>query len=180
MNRTSIQKAVVLLWDSPLYGVMEQRLESITEVFFAKGPNQFDFQIIQDWFSSLSLPLSLDYLRIGLDLSPLLDTLQVSVMRIVKLVLLQKKIIFYGSPAGQVTQMVTSLYSLLPGALEYSFVPVSSVCRESLLPFNLFHSDVNLFQPYLPIQKVIVFRLDKSKRSDASLRLQTFKRRNHS
>ena len=154
MNRSKIQKSIVLISDAPVYGLMEQRIQPIMELFFANGPDQFNHQLMIDWFPQVDLPVSIDHIQEQLDLSDMIELLQSNTLRILKLIILQRKVLVYGSPARHVCRLITTLLSLLPGQLEWEHLPLTTECEEFHFPLPLFNNKEHIMEPYLPVQKV--------------------------
>ncbi|KAJ9069668.1 hypothetical protein DSO57_1016144 [Entomophthora muscae] len=116
MSRTFIQKAIVVIARMPAIGPICEKLSQVTEAYF----NQLDFSdltIFKDFYSSLmnlmgkGIPDDLFYS--GLPLPQFVTLFQEKSLVLVKLLLLQRKVLFYGTTMEKVGKFQFSLLCLI-------------------------------------------------------------------
>lgn len=134
---------------------MEAKAKFLVDAYFATGENQFDNDLLIQFFNNLNLKISFDTIREGLEIKNITQTLKSNILRIIKMMLLRKKIIFYGSPASLVSKTIVSIISLIPGALENKLLQLPNTLTKFGLPFELFDENY-IIHPYLPIQNVTI------------------------
>ncbi|CAE6518577.1 unnamed protein product [Rhizoctonia solani] len=178
VTRSTVQKALVVLARKPLFGAIRDRLGVVTRAFFV----QRDFSetgILVDFYHSLEKSLRSQLtessLYMGTSLRELLHKFRHRTLTLLKLLMLQKRIMFYGHPVERLCTYQYSLVSLVPGlllALEDAGAPAfdrragqterpselktsdrKSMLRFMGLPLNLFGGGA-FFQPYMPLQQV--------------------------
>ncbi|KIJ54151.1 hypothetical protein M422DRAFT_241404 [Sphaerobolus stellatus SS14] len=186
VTRSTVQKAVVVLASKPIFGAVRDKLGVVTNALF----NQRDFRdmsILSEFASSLetSLRNSLteSSLYMGTSLRELVHTFRHRTLILLKALMLQKKIMFYGHPVERLCTYQYSLISLVPYLLQTledcgspplaSRAPtlsrpssLKSSDRKSLLnfvglPLDIFGKDA-FFQPYLPLQQVDIAKESQS------------------
>jgi hypothetical protein len=163
--RGSVQKSVVLMCRRPLFGFLAARLAPAVRRYF----DQADFartDALAELFHELNMDLAHPRLRLtstlfhGVSLCDLLLTLGPQALAVVKLVLLEKRVVFYSQPVARASAAVVAVASLLPGALDSvaPAMPPLDVAGEQLdygLPLALFGArDRVSFQPYAPLPVV--------------------------
>ncbi|KAH8979240.1 transport protein Avl9-domain-containing protein [Lactarius akahatsu] len=178
MTRSTVQKAVVVLASGPVFGPIRDRLGVVTLALF----EQKDFtstDLLVDFYQSLQgslrSQLTESGLYMGTSLRELVHEFRHRALVLVKALILQKKIMFYGHPVERLCTYQYSLISLIPGLLQTlqdsGSPPLATraptLCqptslrtsdRRSLLaylglPLDLFGKDA-FFQPYLPLQQL--------------------------
>ncbi|KAI0252127.1 transport protein Avl9-domain-containing protein [Lactifluus subvellereus] len=178
MTRSTVQKAVVVLASKPVFGPIRDRLGVVTLALF----EQKDFtntQLLVEFYESLQgslrSQLTESGLYMGTSLRELVHEFRHRTLVLVKALILQRKILFYGHPVERLCTYQYSLISLIPGLLQTlqdcGSPPLASRAptlsqptslrtsdRRSLLaylglPLDLFGKDA-LFQPYLPLQQL--------------------------
>ncbi|TFK33030.1 transport protein Avl9-domain-containing protein, partial [Crucibulum laeve] len=178
VTRSTVQKAVVVLASKPVFGPIREKLRVVTTALF----HQKDFRdtsILDDF--GLSLEPSLrgqlteSGLYMGTSLRELVHTFRQRTLILVKALMLQKRIMFYGHPVERLCTYQYSLVSLLPGLLQTlddcGSPPLAaraptlsrptslktsdhkSMMAFMGLPLDLFGKDA-FFQPYLPLQQL--------------------------
>ncbi|KAF9573030.1 late secretory pathway protein avl9 [Mortierella alpina] len=189
VTRSSVQKAVVVLANQPIFGVLRQRLAVVTAAWFA----QRDFthtDILAQFYGSLdaTVPESIpdSAFLMGTSLRELVKKFKYKVLVLLKLLLLEKRVIFFGYPVETLCTYQYSLISLVPGLLKalqdsgspfldseelymqsMSKTPAHSTDKLELfkylgLPLHIF-GEVSLpvgsfFQPYLPLQQIDILQ----------------------
>ncbi|SMR59271.1 unnamed protein product [Zymoseptoria tritici ST99CH_1E4] len=179
VTRSAVQKAVVAITDKPQgFSALRERLSVVTRAWFA----QKDFrsvEILQRFQESLVLDgKSHEDERdqfFGLSLRELLHTFKWQTLVLLKCLLLQQKILFFGSNCERLCQLQFSLISLIPGLVRnlddcadpqmdrYAQTvtkpdSVRTSNRQSLLayvglPLQLFGKG-SIFGPYTPLQQL--------------------------
>ncbi|CAE8620839.1 unnamed protein product [Polarella glacialis] len=124
VSRSSVQKAVCVLSRCPFFGLIQQRLSPVTQVFFEQRDFRCtallsDFQAQLDAVPFEKLPES--ELFHGLDHSHLFFSLRYQLLAVLKAILLEAKVMVYSPSAEAASSAVLCLLSLLPGALWLSF-----------------------------------------------------------
>ncbi|ORY38522.1 hypothetical protein BCR33DRAFT_788769 [Rhizoclosmatium globosum] len=140
VTRTMVQKAVVVLTSEPLFGPLVQKLSLVTKSYF----EQRDFTQLavidasiflcsyNTFFLIESIPLQELYanlntqfqsspsdltLHTGLNLRETVTTFKGSLLQIVKLILLERRILFFGTNTSRLGQTQYGILSLIPGLL---------------------------------------------------------------
>ncbi|KAG8903085.1 late secretory pathway protein avl9 [Tulasnella sp. 403] len=178
VSRSTVQKAVVVLASKPLFGLIRDRLGVVTTALF----NQRDFRdthILTDFYSTLEISLKSQLtesgLYMGTNLRELIHKFRHRTLVLLKALMLQRKIMFFGHPVERLCTYQYSLVSLIPNLLlgledaaspnldrrekdtekptELRTSDRSSLMRYLGLPLNVFGRD-SFFQPYLPLQQV--------------------------
>ncbi|KAH8114416.1 transport protein Avl9-domain-containing protein [Phellopilus nigrolimitatus] len=185
VTRSTVQKAVVVLASKPVFGPIRDRLGVVTRALFS----QRDFRetgILVDFKSSLELSLrtQLTESALYMGVRELVHKFRNRTLLLLKSLILQKRIMFYGHPVERLCTYQYSLISLIPGLLQNiddcgspplasrasalaSATSLKTSDRKSLmaylgLPLDIFGKDA-FFQPYLPLQQV-----DLTKRPEAT------------
>ncbi|KAJ3097427.1 late secretory pathway protein avl9 [Phlyctochytrium planicorne] len=167
MTRSKVQKAVIVLSAEPVSFAVKSKLDLITTSFF----NQRDFtntSILQDFYGYLqqkSHTLPLSDKSMGLPLAKFFQTFKHKSLQLFKLMLLEKKILFYGRRVENLALNQYCLVSLVPHLLENLKVAVrggesfhnridpADLLRFKGLPLCLFHKE-SFFQPYIALQEL--------------------------
>ncbi|KDQ25702.1 hypothetical protein PLEOSDRAFT_1045321, partial [Pleurotus ostreatus PC15] len=190
VTRSTVQKAVVVLASKPVFGPIRDKLGVITSALFA----QRDFSqtdILDDFHSSLEAPLrSQLHTIVGVFMlakpssrRELVRTFRQKVLILVKALMLQSRVMFYGHPVERLCTYQYSLVALFPGLLQTlddcGSPPLAdraptltrpnslktsdhkSMMAYMGLPLDLFGKDA-IFQPYLPLQQLDMLRETKS------------------
>ncbi|XP_014241990.1 late secretory pathway protein AVL9 homolog [Cimex lectularius] len=124
ITRGTVQKAVCVLSKIPLYGHIQVKMELITHAYFEEG----DFtkvSLLEDTYRNLNDCLnqifdlhSAPQLFVGLSARDLILTLRHKVLLLYKLVLLEKKVLFFQSPVQPLCTTILTLLSLHPNLVE--------------------------------------------------------------
>jgi len=170
VTRTTVQKSIVILLQKPLFGYILTKLNLVTQAYF----NERDFSrtgILKDTYIALNQSLSAmdpspSLYFTGLSVGDLILLLKQKVILLAKLLLLEKKVVFWGSPVGHVCCTLLSILSLYPGFFQYNALggvsseikghPIensSSKKDHYGLPLDLFGEDYVL-HPYLSMQQM--------------------------
>ncbi|EFO26146.2 hypothetical protein LOAG_02340 [Loa loa] len=122
VTRSSVQKSVCVLSRVPLFGVLTAKLQLITKAYF----NERDFakvDVLRQMYENLCemFPDTVaDEQAAVMDISvqSLVTTFRHRVLVLFKLLLLEKKVVFYISPVFQLSQLMVALTSLFPRLVE--------------------------------------------------------------
>ncbi|KAG0318022.1 late secretory pathway protein avl9 [Linnemannia gamsii] len=184
VTRSSVQKAIVVLATQPIFGVLRQRLAVVTAAWFG----QKDFtqtEILAQFYDSLNATVSESIpdsaFLMGTSLRELVKKFKYKVLVLLKLLLLEKRVIFFGYPVETLCTYQYSLMSLIPGLLKslqdtgsplldsqevymrsMSKTPAHSTDKQELfkylgLPLHIF-GEGSFFQPYLPLQQIDILQ----------------------
>lgn len=163
--RGSVQKSVVLLCRRPLFGVLADRLVPAVRAYFEQG----DFartDVLASLYHSLNISLCRPSLQDaptlfhGLDLRFILRKLGPQTLAVLKLILLERRVVVYSQPVQHASNAVAALASIFAGALDSiapSMQPLDfgPETEELGLPLRLFsQSDRIVLQPYAPLPLV--------------------------
>ncbi|KAF4991231.1 hypothetical protein FGRMN_7963 [Fusarium graminum] len=185
VTRSTVQKAVVVIADSPqFFGMLRERLSIVTQAWFAQ--REFtDVEILRRFQESLADEKTKGVLNdqvdrdqyLGMSLRELIHEYKWQTLVLLKCCLLQPKMLFFGSRCDRLCMMQFSLLSLIPGLirnLQDSADPELNNYETSLSkPTSLRTSDRNsllcymglplqifgkgsLFGPYTPLQQLDV------------------------
>lgn len=166
-SRGSVQKSVVLLCRRPLFGALADRLIPAVRAYFEQA-DFADTHVLSSLYHSLNLSLSTrpslssspDTLFHGLDLRSLVRRLGPQLIAVIKLVLLERRVVIYSQPVRHASNAVVALASVFPGSLD-TVAPtmrpldVRQGDRAAGLPLALFgQMDRVVLQPYAPLPLV--------------------------
>ncbi|XP_034997964.2 late secretory pathway protein AVL9 homolog [Hippoglossus stenolepis] len=140
VTRETVQKSVCVLSRVPLYGLLQAKLQLITHAYFEEKDFS-QISILQELYDHMNGSLrgsTLEGSQVYLGLSPrdLILHFQHKVLIIFKLILLEKKVLFYVSPVNTLVGALMTVLSLFPGMIEHGLVdsshykPRSSVSEE--------------------------------------------------
>ncbi|KAL6632009.1 hypothetical protein LY90DRAFT_278643 [Neocallimastix californiae] len=171
ITRSTVQKAVLVITQKPLFGSIKEKLNVVTQTFF----EQKDFSkmdILSDLYTNLkeqlSKPLTDAVLFNGTSLKSLVHSFRLKTLILYKLFFLEKRVIFFGSKVETLCSFQYSLISLFPDLIRN----LQNVATP-LLQFDLNHEDIInkekveryglplsifgkgcFFQPYIPLQQI--------------------------
>lgn len=163
--RGSVQKSVVLLCRRPLFGVLADRLVPAVRAYFEQG----DFartDVLASLYHSLNVSLCRPSLNDaptlfhGLDLRAVLRRLGPQTLAVLKLIMLERRVIVYSQPVQHACNAVIALASVFAGALDSiapAMQPLDHAPETAALgmPLALFApSDRVILQPYAPLPLV--------------------------
>ncbi|XP_013195839.1 late secretory pathway protein AVL9 homolog isoform X2 [Amyelois transitella] len=127
MTRSSVQKSVCVVCRAPLFGRLAVKMELVVRAWFL----QADFsqtKLLEDAYKHLnSCPVQIDQTLEGLSVMRLIDNWRHKALLLFKLLLLRRKVLMYGSPAGPLSTALLTLVSLLPRCLEHGLTKAANV-----------------------------------------------------
>ncbi|XP_019393834.1 PREDICTED: late secretory pathway protein AVL9 homolog [Crocodylus porosus] len=129
ITRETVQKSVCVLSQLPLYGLLQAKLQLITHAYFEEK----DFSqitILKELYEHMNSSLggtTLEGSQVYLGLSPRDLVLQFrhKVLILFKLILLEKKVLFYISPVNRLVGALMTVLSLFPGMIEHGLTDCS-------------------------------------------------------
>ncbi|KAL6807925.1 transport protein Avl9 domain-containing protein [Trichoderma sp. SZMC 28013] len=183
VTRSTVQKAVVVIADSPqFFGMLRQRLSIVTQAWFAQ--REFtDVDILRGFQDSLADEKRRGLLQeeaqrdqyLGMSLRELIHEFKWQALVLLKCCLLQPKMLFFGSRCDRLCMVQFSLISLIPGLIRNlqdcadpelnshekklaQPTSLQSSNRNSLLtymglPLQIFGKG-SIFGPYTPLQQL--------------------------
>lgn len=121
-TQRGVQKSVCALSRLPLYGHIQVKMSLITEAYFCEG----DFtrlDLIHQTYDNLNAclsdnMLSTQQLYVGLSARSFLQKFHQRALVLFKLLLLEKRVLFFRSPVEDLSSTLLTLLSLHPGMLE--------------------------------------------------------------
>ncbi|XP_063531552.1 late secretory pathway protein AVL9 homolog isoform X2 [Cydia strobilella] len=127
MTRSSVQKSVCVVCQSPLFGRLAVKMELVVRAWFLQG----DFsqtKLLEDAYKHLnSCPVQIDQTLEGLSVLRLVESWRHKALLLFKLVLLRRRVLVYGAPAGPLSAALLTLVSLLPRCLEHGLGKAANV-----------------------------------------------------
>jgi Transport protein Avl9 len=121
VTRSTVQKSVVVLTTEPQYFKQyRESLSAVTNVWFAQGDFS-DTSVLKEYQESLSHGLLNDDSAdpyFGLSLREMVHEYKHQTLVLLKCLLLQRKMLFFGSRCERVCMMQFALISLIPGLLQ--------------------------------------------------------------
>ncbi|XP_030630035.1 late secretory pathway protein AVL9 homolog [Chanos chanos] len=140
VTRETVQKSVCVLSRVPLYGLLQAKLQLITHAYFEEKDFS-QISILKELYEHMNGSLkgsTLEGSQMYLGLSPrdLILHFRHKVLILFKLILLEKKVLFYVSPVNRLVGALMTVLSLFPGMIEHGLAdsshyrPRSSVSEE--------------------------------------------------
>ncbi|XP_036008301.1 late secretory pathway protein AVL9 homolog isoform X1 [Mus musculus] len=123
ITRETVQKSVCVLSKLPLYGLLQAKLQLITHAYFEEKDFS-QISILKELYEHMNSSLggaSLEGSQVYLGLSPrdLVLHFRHKVLILFKLILLEKKVLFYISPVNRLVGALMTVLSLFPGMIEH-------------------------------------------------------------
>ncbi|NXL63845.1 AVL9 protein, partial [Chordeiles acutipennis] len=119
ITRETVQKSVCVLSQLPLYGLLQAKLQLITHAYFEEKDFS-QISILKELYDHMNSSLGstlLEGSQVYLGLSPrdLVLHFRHKVLILFKLILLEKKVLFYISPVNRLVGALMTVLSLFPG-----------------------------------------------------------------
>lgn len=122
VTRETVQKSVCVLSRVPVFGLIAAKLQLITHAYFEeKDFSQISIlkELYDQMNASLRFPtLEGSQLYLGLSARDLIMHFKHKVLILFKLILLEKKVLFYVSPVNRLVGTLMTVLSLFPGMIE--------------------------------------------------------------
>ena len=155
VTRSTVQKSICVISQYPVFGFIEAKLNLVTHAYF-NGKDFSDVKILHEIYESLNVALRdsfqiLPVLHIGLSQRDLVVRFHHRLLQIFKALLLQRRVMMYGSPTKDVCNTILSVVSLLPSSLEGLTVRRNE--DECGLPLSVFSDNLS-FLPYVCLQQM--------------------------
>ncbi|XP_076326765.1 late secretory pathway protein AVL9 homolog isoform X2 [Tachypleus tridentatus] len=136
ITRGTVQKSVCVLTCLPLYGLIQAKLELITHAYF----DERDFSkvaLLEETYKNLNSLLTPDLVWgaqvfLGLPARDLILTFKHKILLLFKLLLLERKVLFYNTGVRDLCSIVLTLCSLFPGMIEKGLEESASVSLRRL------------------------------------------------
>ncbi|KAJ0425905.1 transport protein Avl9-domain-containing protein [Aspergillus carlsbadensis] len=188
VTRSTVQKAVVVVTDKPRsLGQLREKLSIVTSAWFAQLDFS-DFDILKKFHEGLVISLEKDEVfkdqTLGLSLREMIHEFKFQTLVLFKALLLQPKMLFFGSRCERLCMIQFSLVSLIPGLMNHlqdcadpAFddyaqtvekpTSLKTSDRSSLLaymglPLQIFGKG-SMFGPYTPLQQLDLLADDGTK-----------------
>ncbi|XP_015915620.1 late secretory pathway protein AVL9 homolog isoform X2 [Parasteatoda tepidariorum] len=138
ITRETVQKSVCVLSKVPLYGLIQAKLELITHAYF----DERDFSkvsLLEETFKNLnsSLPKDLSdghQTFLGLSVRDFVLRFKHKALLLFKLLLLERKVLFYKAPVKNLCSSLLTLCSLVPGMIEKGLTESATFCSARTTP----------------------------------------------
>ena len=163
-TRFSIQKSVCIISFLPFYSSLYSKLSISVEAFFDQESLQ-DRQLINELYSNYRFDNNMNYniseMTFIFATRKLLCFTKEKIFMILKMILLQKKILVFSTISGNVCSFIYNLISLIPGQILFNFRNSKSILNylRNLemygFPLKIFNEEYRLF----PL--VTLFDIDK-------------------
>lgn len=139
ITRNTVQKSVCVLSTLPIYGYIQERLQGTTKVYF-KGADFSDVQDLQGLYHDLNTTNWRDKLdhvdhedKYGVFVSDAVRIFGRNILVLFKLILLERRVLFYHSPVGPLVRTITSLLALFPENFPNGLAHAASLRSRGLL-----------------------------------------------
>ncbi|KOC69142.1 Late secretory pathway protein AVL9 like protein [Habropoda laboriosa] len=131
ITRGTVQKSVCVLSTLPLYGHIQVKMALITHAYFEEG----DFSkvsLLEDTYHHLNSCMSSEsqippQIFVGLSARDFILQFRHKAVLLFKLLLLERKIVFYQSPVQPLCAAILTLLSLFPGMIEHGLQQAACV-----------------------------------------------------
>ena len=154
ITRSTIQKSVCVISLLPIFGFIEAKLNLVTHAYF-NSKDFSDISILIDAYQNLNVSVSpltaAKVIEIGLSQQDLVRGYQHRLLQIFKALLLQKKVMVFGTPARTLCNCVLSISALFPLTSE-GMGPLKGETDEYGFPLAVFQS--GSLQPYMCLQQM--------------------------
>ncbi|KAG8442729.1 hypothetical protein GDO86_011506 [Hymenochirus boettgeri] len=129
VTRETVQKSVCVLSQLPLYGLLQAKLQLITHAYFEEKDFS-QISILKELYEHMNGSLggsAIEGSQLYLGLSPrdLVLHFRHKVLILFKLILLEKKVLFYVSPVNKLVGALMTVLSLFPGVIEHGLTDSS-------------------------------------------------------
>uniref|UniRef100_A0A8C1T2Z9 AVL9 homolog (S. cerevisiase) n=1 Tax=Cyprinus carpio TaxID=7962 RepID=A0A8C1T2Z9_CYPCA len=129
ITRETVQKSVCVLSRLPLFGLIQAKLQLITHAYFEEKDFS-QISILKELYDHMNRSLSCTALEgsqiyLGLSARDLILHFKHKVLILFKLILLEKKILFYVTPVKRLVETLMTVLSLFPGIIEHGLADSS-------------------------------------------------------
>lgn len=129
VTRGTVQKSVVVLSTLPLYGLLHAKLQLITHAYFEEK----DFSqkhILKELYDHINISVARvdeSHRYIGLSARNLVLNFQHKIVMLFKLILLERRVLFFTSPVHRLVGAIMALLSLFPRMIEIGLTECTSL-----------------------------------------------------
>lgn len=135
VTRSTVQKSVCALLSIPIYGYVEVKLSLIAHAYFEQGDFDCTDILVRAYEQLNACLTSMDPLElapsrlhfVGLPLRELVLKWRHKLLMLYKLLLLQKRVVCFGSPVQPICALILGVVSLHPGLVAEGFQEVACV-----------------------------------------------------
>lgn len=137
VTRSTVQKSVCVLSRLPLFGLIQTKLELITHAYF----DEKDFsqvKLLEDTYKNLTISLT-DSMKegsnmlLGMSARDVVQEFKHKIVLLFKLILLERRVLFCGTPVAKLCNALLSVLSLFPGMIEYGLQEAATCNGQRLL-----------------------------------------------
>nr|XP_014015320.1 unnamed protein product [Salmo salar] len=145
VTRETVQKSVCVLSRVPLYGLLQAKLQLITHAYFEEKDFS-QISILKELYEHMNSSLrgtAVEGSQVFLGMSPrdLILHFRHKVLILFKLILLEKKVLFYVSPVNRLVGALMTVLSLFPGMIEHGLADSSHYRPKSSVSENITTGD---------------------------------------
>ncbi|KAH8421360.1 hypothetical protein KR009_002927 [Drosophila setifemur] len=133
VTRSTVQKSVCVLARQPIYGYIEVKLALIADAFFDQGDFSVTELLVKAYHQLNACLLDdetrrpLRHYHVGLSLREIVLHWRHKTLMLFKLLLLQRRVVCFGSPVRGMCVLILGMASLVPRLLEKGFQEVACV-----------------------------------------------------
>ncbi|XP_017851597.1 late secretory pathway protein AVL9 homolog [Drosophila busckii] len=133
VTRSTVQKSVCILARLPIYGYIEVKLALIADAFFEQGDFSCTDLLVKAYQQLNACLLDeethrpLRHFHVGLSLREIVLHWRHKTLMLFKLLLLQRRVVCFGSPVRGMCVLILGMASLIPRLLEKGFQEVACV-----------------------------------------------------
>ena len=167
MKRSMVQKAIVILAMQPIFGPLRTKLGMVTRAFFAQRDLN-NVKLLEEFYETLESgvhrspakdkSISSDEdgntLYMGTSIRECVHKRRFRTLMLLKLILLQKRIMVYGYPVEHLCTLQYSLVSLIPALLPHlqdaAAPELNTLSRDRVKAESLRMSDRDSLLAYIP------------------------------
>uniref|UniRef100_A0A3B3SMP7 AVL9 homolog (S. cerevisiase) n=1 Tax=Paramormyrops kingsleyae TaxID=1676925 RepID=A0A3B3SMP7_9TELE len=129
VTRETVQKSVCVLSRVPLYGLLQAKLQLITHAYFEEKDFS-QISILKELYEHMngSLPGTVpegSQVYLGMSSRDLILRFRHKILILFKLILLERKVLFYVSPVSRLVEALMTILSLFPGMIEHGLADSS-------------------------------------------------------
>lgn len=127
ITRSTVQKSVCVLSYLPLYGLIQAKLELITHAYF----DELDFtkvSLLEETYRNLNASLTNSLLNggsqvfLGMTVRDIVLQFKHKIVLLFKLIMLERRVLFTGTPVEKLCNFILSILSLFPGMIEHGLI----------------------------------------------------------
>lgn len=137
VTRSTVQKSVCVLSKLPLFGLIQTKLELITHAYF----DEKDFskvELLEETYRNLTASIT-DSMKdgssicLGMSVRDVVIEFKHKIVLLFKLILLERRVLFSGTPVEKLCNTLLSILSLFPGMVEFGLEEAATCSGQRLL-----------------------------------------------